>query len=44
MVIDGHAHACGEFANVEQLIELLDKLGVDKVALCPGRIRTGLGS
>jgi predicted TIM-barrel fold metal-dependent hydrolase len=36
MIIDGHAHACGEFADVEQLIELLDKRGVDKVALCPG--------
>lgn len=36
MIIDAHAHAAGEFANAEKLVELLDKLGVDKVALCPG--------
>ena len=36
MIIDAHAHACGEFANPRKLIETLDKLGVDKVALCPG--------
>ena len=36
MIIDGHAHACGEFADIDQLVKLLDKLGVDKVCLCPG--------
>jgi predicted TIM-barrel fold metal-dependent hydrolase len=36
MIIDAHAHACGEFAYPRKLIEILDKLGVDKVALCPG--------
>ena len=36
MIIDAHAHACGEFADPRKLIEILDKLGVDKVALCPG--------
>ena len=36
MIIDAHAHACGEFADPGQLIEILDKQGVDKVALCPG--------
>lgn len=36
MIIDGHAHAVGEFADVEKLIETLDKFGIDKVALCPG--------
>ncbi len=36
MIIDAHAHACGEFANPRKLTEILDKLGVDKVALCPG--------
>jgi len=36
MIIDAHAHACGEFADPRQLIEILDKLGVDKIALCPG--------
>jgi predicted TIM-barrel fold metal-dependent hydrolase len=36
MIIDAHAHACGEFANPETLIRILDELGVAKVALCPG--------
>ena len=36
MIIDGHAHAVGEFAEVDRLIETLDRFGVDKVALCPG--------
>ena len=36
MIIDGHAHAAGEFAKVDKLIETLDRVGVDKVALCPG--------
>ena len=36
MIIDAHAHACGEFANPDTLIRILDELGVAKVALCPG--------
>jgi len=36
MIVDAHAHACGEFAEPEKLSKILDKLGVDKVALCPG--------
>jgi predicted TIM-barrel fold metal-dependent hydrolase len=36
MIIDAHAHACGEFADPIKLTGILDKLGVDKVALCPG--------
>ena len=36
MIVDGHAHAAGEFADVEKLVEELDRCGVDKVALCPG--------
>lgn len=36
MIIDGHAHAFGEFAYSEKLIPLMDNLGVDKVVLCPG--------
>ena len=36
MIIDGHAHACGEFGDPKKLIEILDKFGVDKVVLCPG--------
>jgi predicted TIM-barrel fold metal-dependent hydrolase len=36
MIIDGHAHAAGKFADADKLVEALDELGVDKVALCPG--------
>lgn len=36
MIIDGHAHAMGEFGNPDLLVKLLDDLGVDKVVLCPG--------
>jgi len=36
MIIDAHAHACGEFADPGKLTGILDRLGVDKVALCPG--------
>ena len=36
MIIDGHAHAVREFADPEQLVRLLDRCGVDRVALCPG--------
>jgi predicted TIM-barrel fold metal-dependent hydrolase len=36
MIIDAHAHACGEFADPRKLTEILDKLRVDRVALCPG--------
>ncbi len=35
MIIDGHSHAFGEFGYTEKLIPLMDKLGVDKVVLCP---------
>ncbi len=36
MIIDGHAHAMGEFGNPDLLVKLLDKIGVDKVVLCSG--------
>jgi len=36
MIIDGHAHAMGEFGEPNLLVKLLDKIGVDKVVLCPG--------
>ncbi|NPD87413.1 MAG: amidohydrolase family protein [Asgard group archaeon] len=38
MIIDGHAHASGEFSEPEKLISILDKLGVDKIVLCPGSL------
>ncbi|MFW9852490.1 MAG: amidohydrolase family protein [Candidatus Thorarchaeota archaeon] len=36
MIIDGHAHASGDFRDPEKLISILDSLGVDKIVLCPG--------
>ncbi|MEW6181752.1 MAG: amidohydrolase family protein [Bacillota bacterium] len=40
MIIDGHAHSCGEFFEAEKIIAKLDALKVDKVVLCPG-VRNG---
>ncbi|MTI79522.1 MAG: hypothetical protein FH758_01370 [Firmicutes bacterium] len=36
MIIDGHAHACGEYFNYENIIKVLDSNKTDKVVLCPG--------
>lgn len=36
MIIDGHAHACGDFCTARQLIDCLDKHAVDCVILVPG--------
>ncbi len=36
MIIDGHAHALGEFSNIDSIRTILDKLKVDKIVLCPG--------
>ena len=38
MIIDGHAHAAGEFLKPESIIDNLDKYGVDKVILVPGEL------
>ena len=38
MIIDGHAHASGDFSDPEKLISLLNTLGVDKIVLCPGSL------
>ncbi len=40
MIIDGHAHACGEFLKSESIIDKLDKAGVDKVILVPGELES----
>jgi predicted TIM-barrel fold metal-dependent hydrolase len=37
-VIDGHAHSAGDFCRGENVVRILDGLGVDKVVLCPGPI------
>lgn len=36
MIIDGHAHSCGEFFEAKGIIAKLDELRVDKVVLFPG--------
>lgn len=36
MIIDGHAHALAEFSTPESITEILTKLNVDKIVLCPG--------
>lgn len=38
MIIDGHAHASGDFLKPENIIDKLDKAGVDKVILVPGEL------
>jgi len=40
MIIDGHAHACGDFLTPESIINKLDSLGVDKVVLVPGELES----
>lgn len=35
MIIDGHAHAIGDYFSPERLFAKLDSLGVDKVVLAP---------
>ncbi|MBT3382559.1 MAG: amidohydrolase [Prolixibacteraceae bacterium] len=38
MIIDGHAHASGDFLKPESIIDNLNKSGVDKVILVPGEL------
>jgi len=40
MIIDGHAHASGDFLKPESIIDNLDKYGVDKVILVPGELES----
>ena len=40
MIIDGHAHASGNFLEPESIIDNLDKSGVDKVILVPGELES----
>ena len=35
MIIDGHAHLGGDYRDVKSIVSVLDRLGVDKVVLCP---------
>jgi Tat protein secretion system quality control protein TatD with DNase activity len=38
MIIDGHAHACGESLTAEEIVRKLDENGVDKVVLVQVRL------
>lgn len=40
MIIDAHAHACGDFLYGKNIIEILDRNSVDKVVLVPGEWRS----
>ena len=40
MIIDAHAHACGEYLNAEDIIHSLDRHNVDKVILVPGELHS----
>jgi predicted TIM-barrel fold metal-dependent hydrolase len=40
MIIDGHAHACGEFLHVENVVRILDANRVDKIVLVPGEMNS----
>ncbi len=36
MIIDVHAHACGNYLDADNIIAALDKNNIDRVILCPG--------
>lgn len=38
MIIDAHAHACGDFLHGEEIVKILDSNNVDKVILVPGEL------
>lgn len=38
MIIDGHAHACGDYLSVDRITKTLSKSGADKVVLVPGEL------
>ena len=38
MIIDGHAHAYGDFLTIESIIQTLDTAKADKVVLVPGEM------
>ena len=43
MVIDGHAHSCGEYLTVGSVINKLDENSTDAVILCPGEMNKDKG-
>jgi len=40
MIIDGHAHACGNYLSPEKIVEHLAQSNVDKVVLVPGELNS----
>lgn len=40
VIIDAHAHACGELSNVNGILHYLDSNGLEKIILCPGEPNT----
>ncbi len=40
MIIDGHAHACGEYLHADSIIRQLNTNHVDKVVLIPGELNS----
>lgn len=40
MIIDAHAHACGDYLNAGNIIKILDRNKADKVILVPGEFNS----
>jgi len=40
MILDGHAHASGDYLAPENIIRILNKSGADKVILVPGKLNS----
>lgn len=43
MIIDGHAHACGDYLTVDSILRKLDENSTDAVILCPGQLNKDKG-
>ncbi|MEL7568594.1 MAG: amidohydrolase family protein [Dehalobacterium sp.] len=43
MIIDGHAHACGEYLTADSILKKLDENSTDAVVLCPGELNKDKG-
>lgn len=40
MIIDEHAHACGDYLTPEKIVKHLDQSNIDKVVLVPGELNS----
>jgi len=40
LIIDGHAHAGGEYYDYGSIIRVLDENKADRVVLCPGEVNS----